>query len=144
MDLTRGSPSPFSKQRSPSRPARAAPRGGRRGPRRRRLIRYLVQADIHKKGADTLLGNLWWVLDPLLQMVVYVVLVSVIFDRAVPDYPLFIFAAILPWKWFQSSVQDGDHVGVRRGAADPPDPVPQARAAGRGGWSPASSTSPSA
>ena len=73
---------------------------------RRRLIRYLVQADIRKKGADTLLGNLWWVLDPLLQMAVYVVLVSVVFERATPDYPLFIFAAILPWKWFQSTVQD--------------------------------------
>jgi homopolymeric O-antigen transport system permease protein len=74
---------------------------------RRRLIRYLVQADLHKKGADTVLGNLWWVLDPLLQMIIYVVLVSVIFDRGVADYPLFIFAAILPWKWFQTSVQDG-------------------------------------
>jgi len=73
---------------------------------RRRLIRYLVQADIRKKGADTLLGNLWWVIDPLLQMAVYVVLVSVVFNREVPDYPLFIFAAILPWKWFQSTVQD--------------------------------------
>ena len=48
---------------------------------RRRLIGYLVQADVRKKGADTLLGNLWWVLDPLLQMAVYVVLVSVIFQR---------------------------------------------------------------
>ena len=74
---------------------------------RRRLIRYLVQADLHKKGADTLLGNLWWVLDPLLQMAVYVVLVSVIFQRGGPDYPLFLLAAILPWKWFQSSIQDG-------------------------------------
>lgn len=73
---------------------------------RRRLIRYLVQADVRKKGADTLLGNLWWVLDPLLQMAVYVVLVSVVFDRGVEDYPIFIFAAILPWKWFQSTVQD--------------------------------------
>jgi ABC-type polysaccharide/polyol phosphate export permease len=74
---------------------------------RRRLIGYLVQADLHKKGADTLLGNLWWVLDPLLQMVVYVILVSVIFDRGGPDYPLFLLAAILPWKWFQTSIQDG-------------------------------------
>jgi ABC-type polysaccharide/polyol phosphate export permease len=73
---------------------------------RRRLIRYLVQADIRKKGADTLLGNVWWVLDPLLQMAVYVVLVSVVFSRGGVDYPLFIFAAILPWKWFQSTVQD--------------------------------------
>ncbi len=74
---------------------------------RRRLIGYLVQADIRKKGADTLLGNLWWVLDPLLQMAVYVVLVSVIFQRKQLDYPIFIFAAILPWKWFQTSVYDG-------------------------------------
>lgn len=73
---------------------------------RRRLIRYLVQADIRKKGADTLLGNLWWVLDPLLQMAVYVVLVSVVFQRGDETYPLFIFCAILPWKWFQSTVYD--------------------------------------
>jgi len=74
---------------------------------RRRLIRYMVQADLQKKGADTLLGNLWWVLDPLLQMVIYWILVSVIFQRGGPDYPLFLFSAILPWKWFQSSIQDG-------------------------------------
>ena len=73
---------------------------------RRRLIGYLVRADLKKKGADTLLGNVWWILDPLLQMLVYVILVDFIFRRSVPDYPLFIFAAILPWKWFTSSVYD--------------------------------------
>jgi ABC-type polysaccharide/polyol phosphate export permease len=73
---------------------------------RRRLVRYLVQADIKKKGADTFLGNLWWVMDPLLQMGVYVVFVSLILNVETPDYPLFILAAILPWKWFTSSVTD--------------------------------------
>jgi lipopolysaccharide transport system permease protein len=73
---------------------------------RRRLVGYLVRADIKKKGADTLLGNLWWVLDPLLQMLVYVIFVSIIFQRPTPDYPLFVLAAILPWKWFTSSVND--------------------------------------
>jgi ABC-type polysaccharide/polyol phosphate export permease len=74
---------------------------------RRRLIRYLVQSDLKKKGADTVLGNIWWIVDPLLQMVVYVVLVSLIFNRKQPDYPIFIFAAILPWKWFSTAVNDG-------------------------------------
>ncbi len=74
---------------------------------RRRLVGYLVRADLKKKGADTLLGNIWWVFDPLLQMLVYVFLVTVIFNRSVPDYPLFIFCAILPWKWFNSSIGDG-------------------------------------
>ena len=73
---------------------------------RRRLTRYLVQADLHHHGADTVLGNVWWVLDPLLQMMVYVILVSVIFQRATEDYALFVFAAILPWKWFSASVND--------------------------------------
>lgn len=73
---------------------------------RRRLIRYLVQADLKKKGANTLLGNLWWIFDPILQMLVYVVLVTIVFQRSTPDYPLFIFAAILPWKWFSSAVGD--------------------------------------
>jgi ABC-type polysaccharide/polyol phosphate export permease len=83
---------------------------------RRRLIRYLVQADLKKKGADTLLGNIWWVVDPLLQMLVYVVLVSVIFSRPQPDYALFVFSAILPWKWFTSSINDGiaSVVGMER------------------------------
>jgi ABC-type polysaccharide/polyol phosphate export permease len=73
---------------------------------RRRLVRYLVQADAHKRGADTLLGNIWWVLDPLLQMLVYLVFVSIIVPRSTPDYPLFIFSAILPWKWFSASITD--------------------------------------
>ena len=73
---------------------------------RRRLVRYLVQADIKKKGADTFLGNFWWILDPLLQMGVYVVFVSLILNVKTPDYPLFILAAILPWKWFTTSIAD--------------------------------------
>jgi lipopolysaccharide transport system permease protein len=76
---------------------------------RRRLITYLVRADLKKKGSDTLLGNLWWIVDPLLQMLVYVVLVTVIRASSVVDYPMFIFAAILPWKWFTSAV--GDAIG---------------------------------
>jgi ABC-type polysaccharide/polyol phosphate export permease len=83
---------------------------------RRRLVRYLVQADIRKKGADTLLGNLWWVLDPLLQMGVYVVFVSLILSVKTPDYPLFILSAILPWKWFTSTVTDASQSVINQGS----------------------------
>ena len=81
---------------------------------RRRLIRYLTQAEMKKRGSDTVLGNLWWILDPLLQMLVYVVFVAIIGrGLAQPDYPLFIFAAILPWKWFSSVVNDATTSVVR-------------------------------
>ena len=80
---------------------------------RRRLVRYLVQAEMKKRGSDTVLGNIWWILDPLLQMVVYVVFISIIGRRPAPDYPLFIFAAILPWKWFSAVISDATTAVVR-------------------------------
>jgi lipopolysaccharide transport system permease protein len=67
-----------------------------------------------KRGSDTLLGNLWWILDPLLQMLVYVVFITIIARRPAPDYPLFIFAAILPWKWYSAVVTDATGSVVRR------------------------------
>jgi lipopolysaccharide transport system permease protein len=74
---------------------------------RRRLIRYLVQADMKKRGSDTILGNLWWILDPVLQLVVYVILVAVLSrGKGIEDFPLFIFVAIIPWKWFSAVVTD--------------------------------------
>ena len=68
-----------------------------------------MRADLRKTGADTLLGNLWWIVDPLLQMLVYYILVGVILGRGDrhDDFPLFIFAAILPWKWFDATVKGG-------------------------------------
>jgi len=41
-------------------------------------------------------------------MLIYYVLVGVILQRGgKPDFPLFIFTAILPWKWFTETVQGG-------------------------------------
>jgi hypothetical protein len=61
---------------------------------RRRLIGYLVRADVKKRGANTVLGNVWWVLDPLITMLIYVLVMTVIFQRAtrLPALP-----APAPW-----------------------------------------------
>jgi homopolymeric O-antigen transport system permease protein len=82
---------------------------------RRRLIRYLLAAEMRKRGSDTVLGNIWWVVDPLLQMLVYVIFVAIL-GRGLnkPDYPLFIFAAILPWKWFSAVIGDATTTVVRQ------------------------------
>jgi ABC-type polysaccharide/polyol phosphate export permease len=39
-------------------------------------------------------------------MPLYVLLVGVILRSGTADYPLFVFAAVLPWKWFTSSMAD--------------------------------------
>jgi ABC-type polysaccharide/polyol phosphate export permease len=81
---------------------------------RRRLIAYLVGADLKRTHADTVLGQLWWILDPLIQMGIYFILVQIIFQRSVPDYPLFLFAAILPWKWFTTTLGDATNAVTGR------------------------------
>jgi len=71
-----------------------------------RLIVHLVTADLKRTHADTLFGELWWIIDPFLQMIIYTLLVTVIFNKKIPDAPLFLFCAILPWKWFQTTLND--------------------------------------
>ena len=73
---------------------------------RRRLIQYLVSADVKKKGTDTILGNLWWLLDPLIAMAIYMFVMTEIFQRSQPDFPLYLLAAVIPFKWFTQSISD--------------------------------------
>jgi|EndMetStandDraft_8_1072994.scaffolds.fasta_scaffold86077_2 ABC-type polysaccharide/polyol phosphate export permease len=73
---------------------------------RRRLIGYMVRAEVKKKGANTVLGNLWWVIDPLLAAGVYVIVMSLIFARSIPDFALFLLAALVPYKWFTATIGD--------------------------------------
>ncbi len=71
---------------------------------RRRLINYMVRADVKKRGVNTVLGNIWWVLDPLITMLIYVLVMTVIFQRSTPDFPLFLLSAMVPFKWFTATV----------------------------------------
>lgn len=73
---------------------------------RPRLVRFLVAADMKRTHVDTMIGRLWWILDPLLQLLVYWILVGFIFRRSTPDFALFLFAAILPWMWFSTTLSD--------------------------------------
>jgi lipopolysaccharide transport system permease protein len=73
---------------------------------RLRLIRFLVAAEMKRTHADTTIGKVWWVLDPILSMVVYWMLVAVIFKRPTPDILLFLMCAILPWKWFSATLTE--------------------------------------
>lgn len=68
------------------------------------LIRFLVKSDFKEKHNNLILGYLWWMLDPLLWMLVYLFLVQIVFQIHEPNYPLFIFSALLPWRAFSLSV----------------------------------------
>ena len=74
--------------------------------RYRDLLFFLVKRDLHVVYKQTVLGFGWAVIQPLLSMVVF----TVVFGRmaqmptnGVP-YPIFSFAALVPWIYFSSSV----------------------------------------
>lgn len=54
--------------------------------------------------ATTRLGVLWWILDPLLLMIIYYFVVKVIFDRGGPDFHLFALCGIVTWQSFARSI----------------------------------------
>lgn len=60
--------------------------------------KYSIKSTLKAELSNTVLGYVWWVLDPLLHMIVYTFLVQVLFKRATPNFPVYVFTALLPWK----------------------------------------------
>jgi homopolymeric O-antigen transport system permease protein len=81
---------------------------------RRRLIRYMVRADVKKRGVNTVLGNIWWILDPLITMMIYVLVMTVIFQRSTPDFPLFLLSGMVPFKWFTHTLGNSTNAVVSK------------------------------
>jgi len=72
----------------------------------RTLIWFLIGREWKARYRQTALGPLWMVLDPLVNMALFVVVFGII-ARMPSDglpYPLFNFAAILPWNLFAGCV----------------------------------------
>lgn len=63
----------------------------------RELIRLLVERDLKVRYKRSVLGMLWTLLNPLLQMVVYTLVFSTIMRIDQPGYPVFLLSGLLPW-----------------------------------------------
>jgi ABC-type polysaccharide/polyol phosphate export permease len=57
----------------------------------------------------------WWVLDPLISLMVYVFVMSVVFARDQPEFGVFLLSAMIPFKWFTGTVSDSVTAVVSQG-----------------------------
>jgi lipopolysaccharide transport system permease protein len=74
--------------------------------RYRELVRNLIARDLKVRYKNSVLGMVWSWANPLLMMLVFTVVFTVI-NRAPPDiphYPVFVLSGILPWNFFSASV----------------------------------------
>jgi ABC-type polysaccharide/polyol phosphate export permease len=71
--------------------------------KRRNLLYQMVASDLKASAKDMMLGYLWWVLDPILLMLIFWILIGVIFQRGGPDFPLFVLCGLFPHRAFTVS-----------------------------------------
>ncbi len=79
--------------------------------RYRELFYILAWRDIAVRYKQTIIGILWAIIRPLLTMMILVVVfgkVAKLPSEGVP-YPIFVFAAILPWTFFSTAFSDASN-----------------------------------
>lgn len=73
----------------------------------RMMIFSLVQKDLRGRYKGSVLGFLWTFVNPLLQLVIYTVVFSIIMRAGIEKFYLFLFVALVPWIFFSSAVVSG-------------------------------------
>ncbi len=79
--------------------------------RYRELFYFLAWRDVVVKFKQTVIGVLWALIRPLLTMVIFVFIFGKLakFPSGNIPYPLLVFAAMLPWQFFASSLSESSN-----------------------------------
>src|SRR5579872_5369018 len=65
------------------------------------LFRNLIWAELTARYKTTAFGVLWFIVNPMLMMGILVMIFGRIVHLAIPNYPVFVLSALLPWTFFQ-------------------------------------------
>jgi len=74
------------------------------------LIWHLIKRDYHLRYSGSALGVLWSLIVPLVQLGVLTFTFTSLIRINIPDYPAFVYSALLPWTWFSSSLSGAGHL----------------------------------
>lgn len=87
--------------------------------RYRGLIQSLVARELKARYRATVLGLFWSFVNPLLQLLIYTFVFTVVLTGVHPPevqpVALFMFCGILPWSWFSSSLLESANVLIAGG-----------------------------
>ena len=71
---------------------------------RKDLLYYLVKSGLKAEHRNSYLGYFWWLLDPLLNALVYYFLVVIILERGGENYAVYLVIGLVVWRWISSSI----------------------------------------
>lgn len=73
----------------------------------RQMIISLVRKELRGRYKGSALGFMWTFINPLLQLMVYTLVFSVVLGSPIEKYYLFLFVALVPWIFFSTSLTGG-------------------------------------
>jgi lipopolysaccharide transport system permease protein len=82
----------------------------------REILLILIWRDLKTRYRGSVLGFLWTFLNPLLLMLIYSLVFSVVMRMELRAYPIFLFTGLLPWIWFSSAMLGGASSIVESGS----------------------------
>ena len=73
----------------------------------RLMIYSLVKRDLRGKYKGSVLGFMWTFVNPLLQLLVYNMVFSIIMKAGVDKFYLYLFVGLIPWLFFSAAITGG-------------------------------------
>lgn len=70
----------------------------------RELLGNLIRREIKAKYKTSALGAAWSMLNPILYLAVFTLVFSVVLNRGMPNFPVYLLSGLLAWSLFSSSV----------------------------------------
>ncbi len=68
---------------------------------------FSAKSDLRAEVAGSFLSWLWWILDPLLYMLVYAFVAVFVFGSSEQYFPVFVFIGLNCWQFFSKTVKQG-------------------------------------
>jgi len=81
----------------------------------RELLKTNIQKEIRGKYKGAWLGVIWSFLNPLLMLAVYAFIFPLIMGRDIPNYPIFLMVALLPWNFFTTTIASSSFSVISNG-----------------------------
>lgn len=72
--------------------------------KRKDLISYLTISKLKGQHKNSFLGYFWWLLDPLLNVLIYYFVVVILFRRGGANYGIYLVVGMIVWRWVSSTV----------------------------------------
>ena len=80
------------------------------------FIWYRSLAQLRSESSRAYLGYLWWVLEPLLYLIVFYVVFALVLNRGDANYVQELLVGLVVWKWFDGSVRSSMDVIAQNAA----------------------------